>query len=59
MELLEYVSDRKGHDIRYAINNKKITSELGFRPKYNFEKKLNTTIEWYLKNFKWLKNKSK
>ena len=59
MELLEYVSDRKGHDIRYAINNKKITSELGFRPKYNFENKLNKTIEWYLKNFKWLKNKSK
>jgi len=57
LELLEFVEDRKAHDVRYAINNKKISSDLGFKSKYNFKKSLDYTISWYLNNTKWLKNK--
>ncbi len=56
-DLIEFVEDRKGHDERYAIDSKKIKQELGFKSSYNFEKSLNKTIDWYIKNTKWLKNK--
>lgn len=46
--LITYVKDRKGHDRRYAIDNSKITKELGFKAKYNFTKAIETTIKWYL-----------
>ena len=59
LDLLEFVEDRKAHDARYAIDNKKITSELGYKSRYNFKKSLNLTITWYLKNNKWLENKIK
>ena len=46
-ELIEYVQDRPGHDLRYSIDNAKIQSELGWTPKYSLESGLEKTIEWY------------
>lgn len=46
-ELIEYVADRPGHDRRYAIDNSKITRELGWQPKYTFEEGIAHTIRWY------------
>ncbi len=53
---IEYVTDRLGHDRRYAISNDKITSELGWRPEVKFEDGIKKTIEWYLNNKEWLEN---
>lgn len=53
-ELIEYVKDRPGHDRRYAIDNTKITEELGWAPKYTFEEGIKETIEWYLDNQEWM-----
>jgi dTDP-glucose 4,6-dehydratase len=52
--LIKYVEDRLGHDRRYAIDNTKITSELGWKPTYTFEEGIMETIKWYLDNKKWL-----
>ncbi len=52
--LIIYVEDRLGHDRRYAIDNTKITKELGWSPSYSFEAGINETIKWYLENKKWL-----
>jgi len=46
-ELITHVQDRLGHDQRYAIDNTKITTELGWKPKYTFEEGIKETIEWY------------
>jgi dTDP-glucose 4,6-dehydratase len=46
-ELIEYIQDRPGHDLRYSIDNAKIQSELGWYPKYTLDKGLEKTIEWY------------
>ncbi len=54
--LIKYVKDRPGHDRRYAIDNSKITSELGWVPEYAFEKGISETIAWYLSNTTWMKN---
>ena len=51
-ELIEYVADRPGHDRRYAIDNSKITRELGWQPKYTFEEGIEKTINWY-KTYNW------
>ena len=48
--LITYVSDRKGHDLRYAIDSTKIETKLGWKPKYNFESGIKETIEWYMNN---------
>ncbi len=53
-ELIRYVEDRLGHDRRYAIDNTKITSELGWSPRYTFEQGIKETIGWYLENGEWL-----
>lgn len=53
---IEHVKDRPGHDRRYAIDNHKITSQLGWQPSYTFEKGIQETIEWYLNNQKWIYN---
>ena len=51
-----YVSDRLGHDFRYAINCSKIEKELGWSPRHTFEEGIKETIEWYLNNPEWVKN---
>ena len=51
--LITFVQDRKGHDLRYAINPEKIHRELGWTPKTNFSTGIKSTIEWYLKNTEW------
>ena len=53
-ELIQYVQDRPGHDRRYAIDNTKITAELGWRPAYTFEQGIHETIQWYLQNVAWV-----
>ena len=55
-ELIDHVKDRLGHDRRYAIDPKKIETELGWKPKYNFDTGIAQTIQWNLDNQKWLKN---
>ncbi len=54
-KLIKYVQDRPGHDRRYAIDNSKITKELGWSPSYTFERGIKETIEWYLENQEWMK----
>lgn len=54
--LIKYVQDRPGHDRRYAIDNTKITTELGWEPSYTFENGIKETIDWYLENETWLNN---
>lgn len=52
--LITYVQDRPGHDRRYAIDNTKITTELGWKPAYTFEQGIHETIQWYLDNREWV-----
>ncbi|MDT8322158.1 MAG: GDP-mannose 4,6-dehydratase, partial [Xanthomonadales bacterium] len=53
-ELVQFVTDRPGHDRRYAIDCRKLSSELGWRPSVDFETGLNHTIDWYLANREWV-----
>lgn len=52
--MIEFVQDRKGHDRRYAIDNDKITSELGWTPSVTFEQGIRLTIDWYLNHQEWM-----
>lgn len=52
--LIQYVQDRPGHDRRYAIDNTKITTQLGWSPSYTFENGMEQTIQWYLENQSWV-----
>ena len=54
--LISYVKDRPGHDRRYAIDNTKITTQLGWKPTYTFEEGIGETINWYITNMKWMEN---
>lgn len=54
--LIRYVTDRKGHDMRYAIDPAKIEHELGWKPIYNFDTGIKQTIHWYLENYNWIEN---
>ncbi len=54
--LIRYVKDRPGHDRRYAIDNTKITTGLGWKPAYTFEAGMKETIDWYLSNKAWMGN---
>ncbi len=54
-DLIKYVEDRLGHDRRYAIDNAKITTELGWKPSYTFEEGIQETINWYKDNQDWIK----
>ena len=56
---IEFVKDRPGHDVRYALNSKKILNKLGWKTKMNFKKGLEKTFLWYLKNEKYYKSISK
>ncbi len=55
-QLLTYVEDRAGHDLRYAIDASKIMNELGWEPSLQFEEGIAKTVDWYLKNTEWLEN---
>lgn len=54
--LITYVTDRAGHDMRYAIDANKIMNELGWQPSLQFEEGLTKTVQWYLSNEEWLDN---
>ncbi|PQQ67148.1 dTDP-glucose 4,6-dehydratase [Acetivibrio saccincola] len=54
--LIKFVKDRPGHDRRYAIDNSKITTQLGWAPEYTFEEGIKETIQWYLDNTEWIEN---
>ena len=54
--LIQYVTDRPGHDRRYAIDPTKIETELGWKPQYNFDTGIAMTIQWYLDNQDWWKH---
>ncbi len=54
--LITYVTDRLGHDRRYAIDASKIKKELGWSPKFTFEEKIRETIQWYLNHQDWVNN---
>ena len=53
-KLVTFVTDRAGHDLRYAIDSSKLQRELGWRPSVTFEQGLEMTVDWYLANEKWL-----
>lgn len=55
-KLITFVTDRAGHDLRYAIDASKIDNELDWRPSYTFEEGLAETVDWYLENSEWLEN---
>lgn len=55
-QLISYVKDRPGHDLRYAIDATKIKNELGWEPSVTFEQGLAKTIDWYLENTEWLEH---
>jgi dTDP-glucose 4,6-dehydratase len=54
--LITYVTDRAGHDHRYAIDAQKIMNELGWEPSLQFEEGINKTIDWYLENEEWMEH---
>lgn len=54
-DLITFVPDRLGHDYRYAIDSRKIQTELGWKPSFSFEEGINDTISWYLAHEKWWK----
>lgn len=53
-KLLTFVTDRAGHDLRYAIDSSKLQNELGWKPSLQFEEGLEKTVDWYLDNEEWL-----
>lgn len=55
-KLITFVTDRAGHDLRYAIDATKLSEELGWKPSLQFEEGLSKTIDWYLENKKWLQD---
>jgi dTDP-glucose 4,6-dehydratase len=55
-KLIQYVTDRPGHDLRYAIDASKLRSELGWQPTVTFEEGLEKTVDWYLANSEWVKH---
>ena len=55
-KLITYVTDRAGHDLRYAIDSTKIMNELGWKPSLQFEEGLEKTVDWFLNNQAWLDN---
>jgi dTDP-glucose 4,6-dehydratase len=55
-KLITYVTDRAGHDLRYAIDSSKLQKELGWAPSLQFEEGLEKTVDWYLTNDEWLNN---
>jgi dTDP-glucose 4,6-dehydratase len=50
---IDFVEDRKGHDLRYSLDYSKIQTKLGFQPEISFEEGLRSTIAWYQRNENW------
>jgi dTDP-glucose 4,6-dehydratase len=55
-KLITFVTDRAGHDLRYAIDSTKLQKDLGWKPSLQFEEGLSKTVDWYLQNEEWLNN---
>jgi dTDP-glucose 4,6-dehydratase len=55
-DLIEFVSDRKGHDFRYSVDYSKIRNQLNYNPRIDFKTGIDSTIEWYRKNSTWWKS---
>ena len=55
-DLITFVTDRKGHDLRYAIDSTKLKKELGWEPSLQFEEGIEKTVQWYLDNQEWMDN---
>lgn len=53
-ELITFVTDRAGHDLRYAIDSRKLQRELGWEPSLQFEEGIERTVKWYLENQEWM-----
>ncbi len=56
LDLITYVTDRAGHDLRYAIDSRKLQKELGWEPSLQFEEGIERTVRWYLDNQEWMDN---
>ena len=56
LDLITFVTDRKGHDMRYAIDSSKLQQELGWEPSLQFEEGIEKTVRWYLDNQEWMDN---
>lgn len=56
LDLITYVTDRAGHDLRYAIDSRKLQKELGWEPSLQFEEGIEKTVRWYLANQEWMDN---
>lgn len=56
LELITFVTDRAGHDLRYAIDASKLSKNLGWKPSVMFEQGIEKTVKWYLENSEWLEN---
>ncbi len=56
LDLITYVTDRQGHDMRYAIDSTKLKNELGWEPSLQFEEGIEKTVRWYLDNQEWMDN---
>jgi dTDP-glucose 4,6-dehydratase len=56
LKLITYVTDRPGHDQRYAIDASRIEAELGWKPRETFESGLHKTVRWYLSNRAWIES---
>lgn len=54
LDLITYVTDRKGHDLRYAIDSTKLKNELGWKPSLQFEEGIEKTVKWYLDHQEWM-----
>ena len=55
-DLITFVTDRAGHDMRYAIDSRKLQRELGWEPSLQFEEGIELTVRWYLDNQDWMDN---
>lgn len=56
LDLITYVTDKAGHDLRYAIDSSKLQKELGWEPSLQFEEGIEKTVKWYLENEEWMNN---
>ena len=55
-DLITFITDRAGHDLRYAIDSTKIREDLGWEPSVQFEGGIEKTVSWYIENLDWMEN---